>query len=74
VFAFVTTLDETLRADLRRARIWADTPSNTDALQGAVHLAERLGEIEICNLLRTAIRLPERRILLIELAQERLGA
>jgi hypothetical protein len=73
MFAFITTLEETLRADLRRARLWADRPSNSEALECASHLAERIGATEVCHLLRTALRHPQRRALLIELAQERMG-
>ena len=73
MFAFVTSLDETLRADIRRAKVWADTPTNVEALECAAHLAERLGEQEVCNLLRTAIRMPDRRAFLIQLAEERMA-
>lgn len=72
MFAFVTTPDETLRADIRRARVWADSPSGADAIEGAAHLAERIGETEVRNLLLAAIRHPERRELLLEMAQQRM--
>ena len=73
MFAFVTTLDETLRADIRRAKAWADSPDNIEALECAAHLAERIGEVQVRDLLRTAIRLPARRAFLIQLAEERMA-
>lgn len=74
MFASVTPLDETLRADIRRARLWADRPSNTEALECAMYLAERLEETVVCRLLRTALRRPDRREFLLVLAQERLNS
>ena len=74
MFAFVTTPDETLRADIRRARVWADSPTGVDAIEGAAHLAERIGETAVRNLLLAAIRHPERRELLLDMAQQRMTA
>lgn len=74
MFAFVTTPAETLRADIRRARVWADSPSGEDAIEGAAYLAERIGEIEVRNLLLAAIRHPSRRLLLLDMAQQRMAS
>jgi len=73
MFASITTLDETLRADIRRARDWADSPSGVDAIEGASYLAERLGETAVCHLLRAAIRHPDRRVLLLAMAAQRMA-
>ena len=70
MFAFVTTPEETLRADIRRARVWADSPTGVDAIEGAAYLAERIGEIEVRNLLLGAIRHPARRALLLAMAEQ----
>lgn len=74
MFAFVTTPEETLRADIRRARAWADSPSGVEAIEGAAHLAERIGAHEVRNLLRAAIRHADRRALLLTMAAQRMGA
>ena len=74
MFASVTPLDETLRAEIRRARAWADSPSGVDALEGASYLAERLGETEVRNMMLAAMRHPERRELLLEMAYQRMLA
>lgn len=73
MFAFVTTPEETLRADLRRAVAWADSPSGVDALEGAAHLAERIGRRDVRNMLLAAIRHPGRRMLLLDMAQRTMG-
>ena len=74
MFAFVTTPEETLRADIRRARVWADSPSGVDALEGAAFLAERIGATDVRNMLLAAIRHPDRRELLLEMAQRMMAS
>lgn len=73
MFAFVTTPEETLRADIRRARVWADSASGIDAIEGAAFLAERIGETEVQNLLLAALRHLDKRELLLEMAQQRMA-
>ncbi len=73
MFASVTPLKETLRAEIRRARAQPDSASGEQALEGAAFLAERVGELEVRNLLRAARRYPERSDLLLDMAQARLG-
>lgn len=72
MFAFVTTPAETLRADIRRARVWADSASGADAIEGAAYLAERIGEMEVRNLLLAALRHVDKRELLLDMAQQRM--
>lgn len=74
VFASVTPLAETLRAEVRRARREFDSASGEQALEGAAFLAERLGERQVRNLLLAARRHPARCELLLAMAEARLSA
>jgi len=73
MFASDTPLAETLRAAIRRARAEMHSAAGEQALEGAAFLAERVGEIEVRNLLRAACRHPARSDLLLTLAQAHLG-